>query len=346
MTVDTQVMADVDIVSFRMRIWTGTKKLHRSDLTGINLDQLPSEKVASLGVKRLVDDKHLKPMNNIRSRAESVCSTAGVRFLGGYAIPREQIAIVLNELNTLQDQFETEVDNFLNGYDANVEEWADQNPSFANQIRLAKVPQKVLASRFYASVSCFKINPSENDHLGTFDNQSDDLMMEVFEMIAAELKPYVSKVAEQPNGSFRSQVRKSIGALAIKIRQFSFLDMEGKMVQFAMKLEDCVSGEGLMENDEYAKLGDLIKSLHDTDDVASYISSLDGNAIDFELQMPDFQAPADQAENEFDFVDLSKVDDDVQVPNTGFSLDFEDNGATNQPVPANPSPRQLSPMDW
>ena len=113
--------------SFDTHIWSGQKRLHPSDLN-LTAGEIPPEKLASLGIKKVCDPNLLKPFQALRRRGERACEMAGVRFLGGYAVPEGKAQDVSAELDKVAAEFEAEKSAFLGSYRQSVAEWLDTLP--------------------------------------------------------------------------------------------------------------------------------------------------------------------------------------------------------------------------
>ena len=88
-TTISKVLQGLVLVHLSFSVWSGKKKLRPEDLKGANL---PPDKLASLGSKRIFDPDALKVFATLKRQAERACEEVGVRFLGGYAIPEEKLA--------------------------------------------------------------------------------------------------------------------------------------------------------------------------------------------------------------------------------------------------------------
>lgn len=251
LTMTTQVFKNVELVHIAFRVWSGSKKLDPSDLDRVDSSDLPSQDVAKLGVKYLIDKTHLKEINSIRYKADELCRKAGIRLMGAYAVPEASVPELLQDLTDLQSQFQDEVDHFLKHYDDRVEEWAAAHPEFASQIRLAKIPEEVVKHRFQACVTAYRVTASLVDNQRTIDGQSSELVDGLLGGLVRDIADYVDRCRHVERGEFRSTVRKTVRALAEKLRRFDFLDSNGGYSALADQFDATVAGTGKIEGEEY-----------------------------------------------------------------------------------------------
>jgi hypothetical protein len=148
-------------VSLNIHIWSGRKKLQPADLK-LNAGDIPPEELASLGVKKICDPDELKTFQNLRRRAERVCEAAGVRFLGGYAIPQDKAEDVVAELRKVAADFAEEKQHFLARYSESTEVWLKTIPSqWRHMVAEAIEPIESISSRLSFSHQTFQVQGVE-----------------------------------------------------------------------------------------------------------------------------------------------------------------------------------------
>lgn len=145
-----QILSEVIVIMLNISLWSGRKKLRPDDLAanGIDVDKLPPQTLASLGAKRIISTDALNPFSNLKREAERICLTRGVRFLGGFAIPKDSVDSVIEELKGIKERFKTETEALLSKYDQEVDRWIAKNPpEWASVIRASVEPSAVIAQR-------------------------------------------------------------------------------------------------------------------------------------------------------------------------------------------------------
>lgn len=145
-----QILSQVVIIILNVNLWSGRKKLCPEDLAanGIEVDKLPPQALASLGTKRIISPDALNPFSKLKREAERICLAKGVRFLGGYAIPKDLVDSLIEELKDIKNRFAAEKAAFLSKYDEEVDKWIWENPpEWASVIRAAVESSAVIAGR-------------------------------------------------------------------------------------------------------------------------------------------------------------------------------------------------------
>ena len=81
------ILENISILILSVSLWSGRKKLRPEDLRLADGSELPPDKLATLGSKRVMNPAALTPFASYKSRAERAVLSVGTRFLGGYAVP-------------------------------------------------------------------------------------------------------------------------------------------------------------------------------------------------------------------------------------------------------------------
>jgi hypothetical protein len=144
----TQLILDqVVLIKVDATIYGARKKLNKEDLVLADGSKLPPEDLASLGSKRLLDPDRLSVFNRLKKEAERICLRVGTRFLGGFIVPVAAAAQVTTELDRIAGDFAQARAEFLDGYDAAVQDWMIKHPEFAGIIEKAIDSVALVATR-------------------------------------------------------------------------------------------------------------------------------------------------------------------------------------------------------
>lgn len=209
----------ITLVVLSVTIWSGRKKLRPEDLKLGT--EIPPEDLVSLGSKRVCNPEDLKVFHRIKKAAERTCLGVGTRFLGGFAVPRDQADRLAQQLEALKVAFDTETADFLSGYDRAVEEWIATLPQWEEPIRRAIEPANVVGGRLRFGYQIIQIAPA--DKPGTLEEEVQTLGDGVFaevEQMARELEESFEgkeKLHRRALGTFR-RIREKLACL-------SFMDM-------------------------------------------------------------------------------------------------------------------------
>jgi len=128
----TQTILDqMILVVLNISLWQGRKALQMGDLAlnGIDVSKLPPGTLATLGSKRIISPDAVKIFIAQKRAAIKFCVQNGVRFgSDGYAVPREKVDALSQELKRLKGEFEAAKSDFLSVYEEEVDKWIASNP--------------------------------------------------------------------------------------------------------------------------------------------------------------------------------------------------------------------------
>ena len=152
------VLKSILAVNLDVNIWSARRKLQPGDFVH---SELPPEKLASLGSKRICNPSDLKVFSTLKARAVNVLDKSGVRFLGGWAIPEANAAEIVKGLDLIAEEFKIAKDKFIKNYDQAVQNWIKENPGWEKIIATSVVNADYVASRIAFNWQVFKVvNPT------------------------------------------------------------------------------------------------------------------------------------------------------------------------------------------
>ena len=337
MTERHTVLKDVAMVMLNITIWSGAKKLLPSDFINVDVEDLPSERVASFGSKRLIDKERLAPFASIRGYAERTCLRYGTRFLGGFAIPQDSVKQVSNELKRYFQQFQDELDKFMAEYDHATDEWIAANPDFSEVLRRSILTSNEVRTRFKASYSIFEIDAHPSDTCDTMASAQTDLMNSVLLGLVSSMKPYQNASAD--NGPLRASYRRLVSDAADRMRRFAFVDPSGGMVAFANELTTLVQGEGQIEAPVSTEVCKVITTFSSRDVLAAEIASRSSNAPKQSGAPAQIQPPDDLPFTDDDDMGFEVPDLDLSSP--GNKGEVSDHPQQSMPDLFDPTPAAM-----
>ena len=210
-----RITDQITLVVLSVTIWSGRKKLRPEDLKLGT--EIPPEDLVSLGSKRVCNPEDLKVFHRIKKAAERTCLGVGTRFLGGFAVPRDQADRLAQQLETLKVAFDTETAAFLSGYDRALEDWIATLPAWEGPIRRAIEPATLVRARLRFGFQLIQIAPA--DKPGTLEDEvqglGDGIFGEVAQM-AAELEASFEgkeRLHRRALGTFR-RIREKLACLS------------------------------------------------------------------------------------------------------------------------------------
>ena len=205
----------ITLVVLSVTIWSGRKKLRPEDLKLGT--EIPPEDLVSLGSKRVCNPEDLKVFHRHQEGRRASCLGVGTRFLGGFAVPRDQADRLAQQLEALKVEFDTETADFLSGYDRALEEWIATLPQWEEPIRRAIEPATVVGGRLRFGYQLIQIAPA--DKPGTLEEEvqtlGDGIFAEV-EQMARELEESFEgkeKLHRRALGTFR-RIREKLACLS------------------------------------------------------------------------------------------------------------------------------------
>lgn len=224
------ILNQIVVIMLNISLWSGRKKLRPEDLAanGIEADKLPPGTLASLGTKRIIAPEALNPFTALKKEAERICLAKGVRFLGGFAIPKENIDGLVEELKEIKQRFQETKEKLLSDYDKEIAKWIAENPpEWASVIRAAIEPVSTIdqAMHFnFAPVVVGSPEGMEDDNAG-LDEETDGLLGQLFHEIRMQ-----AKTAFEASFVGRKEVTRKalrpIMSMRDKLQGLSFLDPE------------------------------------------------------------------------------------------------------------------------
>lgn len=160
------ILDNIVILVLSVSLWTGRKQLREEDLKLADGSELPPQKLASLGSKRVMDPAALAPFATFKRRAERTVLSVGTRFLSGYAVPVEKLDGLMAELDVIKGEYNAARVEFLSEYDQAVQDWKAQNPGWEEVIARAVESLEYVRGQLAFRVQTFNINPVEGHETG------------------------------------------------------------------------------------------------------------------------------------------------------------------------------------
>ena len=223
----TQLILDqVVLIKVDATIYGARKKLNKEDLVLADGSKLPPEDLASLGSKRLLDPDRLSVFNRLKKEAERICLRVGTRFLGGFIVPVAAAAQVTAELDRIAGDFAQARVEFLDGYDAAVQDWIVKHPEFAGIIEKAIDSVALVATRLtfdYLVVSVALPEQLPKQEVERLENKIGSLSEQMFHEIAVDANLLVEQSLLGKEHVTRNALR-PIKRIRDKLDGLSFLD--------------------------------------------------------------------------------------------------------------------------
>ncbi|MDD5599329.1 MAG: DUF3150 domain-containing protein [Victivallaceae bacterium] len=269
------VLKSILAVNLDVNIWSARRKLQPGDFVH---SELPPEKLASLGSKRICNPSDLKVFSTLKARAVNVLDKSGVRFLGGWAIPEAKAAEIVNGLDLIAEEFKLAKDKFMKNYDQAVQNWIKDNPGWEKIIATSVVNADYVASRIAFNWQVFKVvNPTGRKKAlleAGLQSEVSNLGGTLFDEISKEARNAF-------NRSFMSKsmiTRKALSPLKnIQQKLYDLSFVEPKVAPVASLIQsalDKIPGRGAISGTTLLMLNGLLTLLNDTSALATYAQEI------------------------------------------------------------------------
>lgn len=145
-------------------IWSGQTRLSPEDFKIGTGGEIPPEKVAQLGTKKICDPAKLKGFHRLKSDTRRTLLRYGMPFMNGYAIPLIRCDEIMRKLDEVEAEFKGLKDDFIKGYNQAIEEWCGENPEYAGALRAGALPLEIVEKRIGFEYQVIKIGPVDVDN--------------------------------------------------------------------------------------------------------------------------------------------------------------------------------------
>lgn len=160
------ILKNIVLVTMNTTLWSGRKRLRPEDLKLVDGSELPPDKLASLGSKRVMDPQALAIFERLKRRAEREILAIGTRFLNGYAVPKEKLKDLMAKLAVIEEEFDVAKRDFLSEYDQAVESWIAANPGWEEVIRRSIEDASYVSRQLAFSTQTFTVSPHRSHRSG------------------------------------------------------------------------------------------------------------------------------------------------------------------------------------
>ncbi|WP_024608570.1 DUF3150 domain-containing protein [Pseudoalteromonas sp. TAB23] len=176
-------------------IWSGQTRLAAADFKLGEGGEIPPEKVAQLGSKKICDPAKLKGFNRLKTETRRLLLAYGMPFMNGFAVPASKSDEICSKLNEINHEFEALKQSFLSGYNAAVNEWISENPEYEMAIRAGALPRSVVEKRIGFEYQVFMIQPINDDDptAKNLDIKIESLGRDLLDEVTDEADKFYSK---------------------------------------------------------------------------------------------------------------------------------------------------------
>lgn len=251
------------VVQVNFRQWTGTSVLREEDFTvGTDGTLPPKEVIAQLGQKAIIDRKKLDVFGAIKARAVRYLQNHGVPFLQGWAIPLDKADTVLKKLDGWVAEYDEAKKRLLDKYEESVEDWIQQNPDFANQLRAAVKSRADVEARISAGYAAVRVAPISESETEKFNEEVRGLGPALYRAVAQT----ASKIQVGSLDGSVTRPRPQIEKIREKLNGLSFLDAGiNPLVEMIDGLLQKLPNGGKLDPQLFFELQAVVSILSDVD---------------------------------------------------------------------------------
>lgn len=323
-----QILDEGVVVNVECSLWTGKSRLTRDDLDPAVVSQLPPEALASLGSLTLCDPALLKPVIAVKSKLFRQLDVRGAKFLSGWIISAKAVKEIEALLQTLANEYDNVVQDFILGYEQHTREWMDKFPQWAPIIALALPDRAKLRGKFRFFYQMFHIQPvpssARSNNLGAVVSTLGDSALEELSAMLRRLRDETFKPDRE---RYTKRAFNGFGDVFTKIHAVSFLHPSVEALRIT--LEDMVKIYSSKTDDlaSMRAVGNMLEALADPsaiDRICGQYANGQQNIQDVMLPFLAVSAPA-QAEPAVD------------------QPDPQDDAHTDEP-PVAPAARQMATL--
>ena len=262
-------------VNLDVNIWSARRKLQPNDFAH---SQLPPEKLASLGSKRICNPAELKVFGTLKARAVSLLDKSGVRFLGGWAVPEKKAAEIVKSIEAIQEDFNQAKKSFMARYDQAIQDWIGNNPGWEQMIATSVVSADYVSKRIAFNWQVFKVvNPTgrKKDILETgLQSEVGNLGGTLFDEVAKTAKDAFNKSFVNKSMITRKALS-PLKSIQQKLSDLSFI--EPRVAPVASLIETAIAkipGRGAIQGNDLLLFQVLLVNLSDPVAITKYAQEI------------------------------------------------------------------------
>uniref|UniRef100_A0A7V4G650 DUF3150 domain-containing protein n=1 Tax=Desulfobacca acetoxidans TaxID=60893 RepID=A0A7V4G650_9BACT len=221
-------------IQLAVRFWPGQAKLKPQDL-GLNPEEVPE--IFYLGNKKLYPQEIRRRFGQLSNRARAFLNEHSYPFVMEYvrAIPKRNLAKVMERLEALKEEFTAEAQNFLAEYDAIREGWWEKYQDIWEHLAPHYPPRDYLKHRFDFFWTVFEIKGAE------VQEGSAPEIIEAYERAKAELQTRYEEMVEEAVVYLRKKVLETVTNLSSRLKDGRIVRNDTLCVK-AMCRYPCVQG--------------------------------------------------------------------------------------------------------
>ncbi|MHB1666042.1 DUF3150 domain-containing protein [Thiomonas sp.] len=252
-------MTQVTVLAPVFHVYGGEHVLRREDL-GKGAEQLPDSRIASLGVKKVIDPDHLKPFDKWRKQVWAIAAKRGIRIMDGFGHNPAEVSETVTEIQAVLADARKQAAFLVSDWDALVDAWAMANPQWETLIRKGAPDRAWVRSRFEFGIHAYPLALDALQDMGLAGNQLVQEMEGLGDKLVRELTTAATEMWQE--FMTRPKIGKNqispLVTMAQKAKSLAFLDARaGKAAVEIRKVLDALPSSGPYERE----LPDILRVL-------------------------------------------------------------------------------------
>lgn len=244
------------LVHLKIRCWSGEKKASRDRDIQMGSDgKMPPEKLLDLGRKKIFPPKAIDPLTRQRKAAERACLAVGTRFMGGYAIPDDDVEDLLLKLDDINSKFDESLTEFMSAFESNLQAWLDENLEYEHIFRDQLPDRDSVERAFGFSFGIYKLQPRDG-----FEPDEDEVANQILHEIGITCKEMSNRMLDRRTAISGKKLKEQLEPLIKKLDTLSFGN--GRMLTVLNEFRALHNSVPLERIDhEHAKFGQTLTFL-------------------------------------------------------------------------------------
>ena len=229
------IQESLAIVQIDFDIWSGQTRLRSEDFKLGDGGEIPPEKLAQLGTKRICAPEKLKSFHKIKQRARRLLESYGRPFLQGYGVPVSRLEEINSALAEIEQEFQVERQKFLKTYEESITEWKEENPEYADAIDRGMPEKSVVSEKIGFEYLAIRVQPADGSNVldKKVERFGSSILNEVVDKADEFFKEYIAG-----KSSIRSSTKKSLINLRNKLDGLSFVN--GNLIHLVRLLDQVI----------------------------------------------------------------------------------------------------------
>jgi len=288
-----EALQSVVVITPAISIWSGRVTVKRQEDLA-SAAGLPPESLVSDGAKRVIDPKHLTPLETHRRGVDRYLARVGSRHKMGFVISPDQEDEVHKELADREAAFNQAKAELVSNYDLFCLQWENQNAGYEGLLRRNRPTVLQVSAACEFDYATFRLTQAESaEGKRRFETLGKDVVTGLIEDVSQSADRLISE-------SFHGRAKVTQRAVNVarelvqKLRNFSRFDPRlGVAADALAEVLKGVRSKGPLDPTEAMIVTAMLTAMSDPDKLLAYGQQFVSGAAD---QEPEEEVEADDSE--------------------------------------------------